>query len=123
MKTNKSDFILPVELNFGIENDPSYDNQSYDTFIKFYLDDFTSTGIDLSHFPDNFAFILSEAKEESCQMSTLRAAWIKTISHSSKLKIVKTFSPDQIEEQLEYCPEIKLYAPKLITIKLQRKIN
>jgi len=117
MKTNKTDFILPVELNFGIENDPSYDNQSYDSFIKFYLDDFTSTGIDLSFFPENFAFILSEAKEGSCQLSTLRAAWIKTSHKASYLKIVKTFSPDQFFEELDYCAELKKYVPQSITIK------
>jgi len=118
MIKNKTDFILPVELNYGIENDPSYNNQSYNSFIQSYLDDFISTGIDLSYFPENFAFILSEVKEGECQMSTLRAAWIKTLPNLSKLKIVKTFSRDQIEEELEYCPEIKLYVPQSITIKI-----
>ena len=118
MNKNKTDFILPVELNYGIENNPSYNDQSYDSFIQSYLDDFTSTGIDLSFFPDNFAFILSEVKDGSCQMSILRAAWIRTSPTLSKLKIVKTFAPDQIEEELEYCPEVKLYAPQSITIKL-----
>ena len=119
MNKNKTDFILPVELNYAIENDPSYNDQSYDSFIQSYLDDFVSTGIDLSYLPDNFAFILSEAKEGSCQLSVLRAAWIKTSHNLSKLKIVKTFSLDQIEEELEYCPEVKLYAPHSITINLQ----
>ena len=119
MNKNKTDFILPVELNYGIVNDPSYNDQSYNSFILSYLDDFVSTGIDLSYFPENFAFILSEVKEGECQLSVLRAAWIKTLPTSSKLKIVKTFSPDQIQEELEYCPELKLYAPPSITIKLQ----
>ena len=118
MNKNKTDFILPVELNYGIENDPSYNDQSYDSFIQSYLDDFTSTGIDLSYFPDNFAFILSEVKEGSRQISTIRAAWIKTSPTLSKLKIESTFSPDQIDEKLGYCPELKQYAPQSITIKL-----
>ena len=99
MQTNKTDFTLSVELNYGIENDPSYNDQNYDLFIEGYLNDFNSIGIDIKNFPDNFALILSEAKEGSCQLSTLRAAWIKTSPTSSKLKIVKTFSPDQINEE------------------------
>ena len=118
MNKNKTDFTLPVELNYGIENDPSYNDQNYDLFIEGYLNDFNSMGIDVKIFPDNFAFILSEAKEGSCQLSTLRAAWIKTSCNASKMKIVKTFSPDQIVEELDYCPELKQYAPQSITIKL-----
>jgi len=75
-------------------------------------------GIDVKIFPDDFALILSEAKEGNHRLSTLRAAWIKNSPTSSKLKIVKTFSPDQIDEELEYCPELKQYAPQSITIKL-----
>lgn len=118
MDSNKN-LLLPVELNYGIENSPSYNEQDYDSFIQSYLNDFNSMPVDKSFLPDNFAFILSEAKKGCYQMSILRAAWIKNSPVLSKLKIVKTFSPNEIEEELTYSPELKLYVPESITIKLQ----